>query len=321
MLKSLGHDVYGISLAPQKEGLYNLAQINNLIDGELICDILDYKTFQKYLTKIKPDIAIHFAAQSLVLESYKDPVSTYNTNIFGTLNFLRIVTEFGQTKANLIITSDKVYKNKETGKLYSELDELGGIDPYSASKAMADILSQSWISTNEISPTSIARAGNVIGGGDWANNRLIPDIVRSIVSKKDLVIRFPKAIRPWQHVLDCLNGYLILIEKMLDGEAEILWNFGPPMESFIDVDQVIKKFLASYGNNCNIVKEEKENSIESISLKLDSTKSRTVLGWNDKLDINLSISLTAEWYKDFYSNKNPLDLTLNQVKLFLNQSA
>ena len=320
MLKSLGHEVYGISLAPQKEGLYNLAQINNLIDGELICDILNYDSFQKYFTKIKPDIAIHFAAQSLVLESYKDPVSTYKTNIFGTLNFLRAVTEFGQTKANLIVTSDKVYKNKETGKPHSELDELGGIDPYSASKAMADILSQSWISTNEISPTSIARSGNVIGGGDWANNRLIPDIVRSIILKKDLVIRYPKAIRPWQHVLDCLNGYLILIEKMLDGEAEVLWNFGPPMESFIDVGQVINKFLASYGTNCHVVKEEKENSIESISLKLDSTKSRTVLGWNDKLDINLSIGLTAEWYKDFYNNKYPLDLNLNQVELFLNRS-
>jgi CDP-glucose 4,6-dehydratase len=319
MLKSLGHEVYGISIAPQKDGLYNLAQLNNLINGELICSILDYDSFQNYFTKIKPDVAVHFAAQSLVLKAYEDPIATYNTNVFGTLNFLRVVKDFGETKANLIITSDKVYKNKETGKPHTELDELGGIDPYSSSKTMADILCQSWISTNKMSPTSIARAGNVIGGGDWASNRLIPDIVRAIVFKEDLIIRLPRAIRPWQHVLDCLNGYIILIGKMLDGEAEVLWNFGPTTESFIEVEQVINKFLVSYGDNCNIIIDKRENNAESIHLRLDSTKSRTVLGWEDKLDIDSTISLTAKWYQDFYNNKNPLNLTLNQVEFFLNQ--
>ena len=170
-----------------------------------------------------------------------------------------------------------------------------------------------------MSPTSIARAGNVIGGGDWASDRLIPDIVRAIVFKEDLIIRLPRAIRPWQHVLDCLNGYIILIEKMLDGEAEVLWNFGPTTESFIEVEQVINKFLVSYGDNCNIIIDKRENIAESINLRLDSTKSRTVLGWEDKLDIDLTISLTAKWYQDFYNNKNPLNLTLNQVEFFLNQ--
>jgi CDP-glucose 4,6-dehydratase len=316
MLKSLGHEVYGISIPPQKVGLYNFAQINNLINGELICDILDYDSFQKYFTKIKPDIAIHLAAQSLVLKSYEDPVLTYNTNVFGTLNFLRAVTEFGETKANLIITSDKVYKNKKSGNPHTELDEIGGIDPYSASKAMADILSQSWIAANKISPTSIVRAGNVIGGGDWADNRLIPDIVRAIVSKNDLIIRFPQATRPWQHVLDCLGGYLLLVEKMLDGETEVLWNFGPPTGGFIAVEEVINKFLISYGNNCNVIVEEREGITESISLKLNSTKSRAILGWKDKLDIDSSINLTAKWYRDFYDNKNPLELTLKQAELF-----
>ena len=316
MLKSLGHEVYGVSISPQKEGLYNLAQIKNLLNGEIICNILDYNSLLKYFSKIKPDIAVHFAAQSLVLKSYEDPVSTYNTNVFGTLNFLRAVTEFGETKANIIITSDKVYKNNKTSKPHIESDELGGIDPYSASKSMADILSQSWISTNNISPTSIARAGNVIGGGDWASNRLIPDIVRSIVLKNDLIIRFPKAIRPWQHVLDCLNGYILLIEKMLAGESETLWNFGPTMHSFIEVNQVINKFLISYGEHCNVIIDKGKNSTESISLKLDSTKSRVKLGWKDKLDIDLSIDLTAKWYQNFYSNKDPLDLTVSQVELF-----
>ena len=259
MLKFLGHEVYGISIAPQKNGLYDLAKIKNSIDGEKICNILEYDSFVKYFTKTKPDIAVHFAAQSLVLKSYEDPILTYNTNVIGTLNFLRAVKQFGETKANLIITSDKVYKNKESGKPHTEFDELGGIDPYSASKAMADILSQSWISTNRMSPTAIARAGNVIGGGDWASNRLIPDIIRAINFKEDLIIRFPKAIRPWQHVLDCLNGYIALIGKILDGEASVLWNFGPNAESFIEVEQVINKFLIYYGEDCNIILDQGES--------------------------------------------------------------
>jgi CDP-glucose 4,6-dehydratase len=321
MLKYLGHEVYGFSIAPQKNGLYNLGQIENLIDGEQISNILDYKSFQEYFKKIKPDVAIHFAAQALVTKSYENPIETYNTNVFGTLNFLRAVHEFGETKANLIVTSDKVYRNKNTGIPHTELDELGGIDPYSASKAMADILSQSWIQTNKMPQTSIARAGNVIGGGDWARNRLIPDIVRAIVFKEDLIIRFPNAVRPWQHVLDCLNGYIVLINKMLDGESEFLWNFGPPMESFIEVEHVIKKFSLSFGGNCNIVFDKKDNNPESLNLMLDSTKSRTLLGWENKLDIDSTISLTAKWYQDFYSNKNPLNLTLSQIEHFFNQKS
>ena len=319
MLKFLGHEVYGISLAPEKNSLYELARVNTLINGESTCDILDYRSFQKYFVSVKPDIAIHFAAQSMVLKSYADPVSTFNTNVFGTLNFLRALTEYGETKANLIITSDKVYKNKNNSnsKPYTELDELGGIDPYSASKSMADILSQSWISTRQITPTSIVRAGNVIGGGDWASNRLIPDTIRAIVANENLIVRYPTAVRPWQHVLDCLNGYILLTEKMLIGEKEILWNFGPSAESFVMVEEVIKKFLIAYGSNCKVVIDKNCKANESIMLKIDSTKSRSRLGWKDKLDLNSGISMTAQWYKDFYSNKNPLDLTLKQVELFL----
>ena len=317
MLKFLGHEVYGISLAPEKNSLYELARVNTLINGESTCDMLDYSSFQKYFVSVKPDIAIHFAAQSMVLKSYADPVSTFNTNVFGTLNFLRALTEYGETKANLIITSDKVYKNKNNSKPHTELDELGGIDPYSASKSMADILSQSWISTREIPPTSIVRAGNVIGGGDWASNRLIPDTVRAIVANENLIVRYPTAVRPWQHVLDCLNGYILLSEKMLIGEKEILWNFGPSAESFVMVEQVIKKFLIAYGSNCKVVIDKNYKANESMMLKIDSTKSRSRLGWKDKLDLNSGISMTAQWYKDFYSNKNPLDLTLKQVELFL----
>ena len=321
MLKFLGHEVYGTSIAPEKNSLYELARVNTLINGESTCDILDYRSFQKYFVSVKPDIAIHFAAQSMVLKSYADPVSTFNTNVFGTLNFLRALTEYGETKANLIITSDKVYKNKNNSnsKPYTELDELGGIDPYSASKSMADILSQSWISTRQITPTSIVRAGNVIGGGDWASNRLIPDTIRAIVANENLIVRYPTAVRPWQHVLDCLNGYILLIEKMLIGEKEILWNFGPNAESFVMVEEVINKFLIAYGSNCKIVIDKNYQASESMMLKIDSTKSRSRLGWKDKLDLNSSISKTAQWYKDFYGNKNPLDLTLKQIELFLNQ--
>jgi len=318
MLRFLGHEVYGASIAPEKNSLYELARVNTLINGELICDILDYSSFQKYFLSVKPDIAIHFAAQSMVLKSYADPVSTFNTNVFGTLNFLRALTEYGETNANLIITSDKVYKNNNS-KPYTELDELGGIDPYSASKSMADILSQSWISTREIPPTSIVRAGNVIGGGDWASNRLIPDAIRAIVANENLIVRYPTAVRPWQHVLDCLNGYILLIEKMLIGEKEILWNFGPSAESFVMVEEVINKFIIAYGSNCKMVIDQNYQAHESMILKIDSTKARSRLGWKDKLDLDSGISMTAQWYKDFYLNKNPLDLTLKQVEIFLSQ--
>lgn len=317
MLRFLGHEVYGISIGPEKNSLYEIARVNSLVNGESTCDILDYGSFQKYFLSVKPDIAIHFAAQSMVLKSYADPVLTYNTNVVGTLNFLRALTEYGETKANLIVTSDKVYKNKNNDKPHTELDELGGIDPYSASKSMADILSQSWISTKDIPPTSIVRAGNVIGGGDWASNRLIPDTVRAIVANENLIVRYPKAVRPWQHVLDCLNGYVLLIEKMLIGEKEILWNFGPSAESFVTVEEVIENFLKAYGSNCKVVIDKNFQVSESMMLKIDSTKSRSRLGWKDKLDLNSGISMTAQWYKDFYNNKNPLDLTLKQVELFL----
>jgi CDP-glucose 4,6-dehydratase len=289
-----------------------------MFNGEKFIDIRNREEFTRAIQESNAQVAFHLAAQPLVRESYKTPIETYATNVMGTLNFLEGV-EKSEITAAVVITTDKVYKNKNNGKLHTELDELGGIDPYSASKSMADILSQSWIFTREIPTTSIVRAGNVIGGGDWASNRLIPDVIRAIVENENLIVRYPTAVRPWQHVLDCLNGYILLIEKMLVGEKEILWNFGPSSESFVMVEEVINKFLIAYGSNCKMVIDKNYQAHESMVLKIDSTKARSRLGWNDKLDLNSSISMTAQWYKDFYLNKNPLDLTLKQVEIFLSQ--
>ena len=319
MLKHLGHEVYGLSLEPAKNGLYNLANLNKVVDGEIFCNVLNLDEFRNYFKLINPDISIHLAAQSLVKKSYNDPSGTFNENIIGTMNFLKVVTDIPTTRANLVITSDKVYKNVFNSKPFSESDSLGGADPYSASKSCADILAQSWVESFKLSPTAIARSGNVIGGGDWAENRLIPDIVNAINKGTSFKIRYPNAIRPWQHVLDCLNGYILLIENMLEKQEGGIWNFGPTDENFIEVSKLFEIFLTHYGKNCKI--EENLNSDvqihkESLVLKIDSSKARKLLGWNDELNLNSAVKLTAHWYKSFYSGANALNITQDQIKAY-----
>jgi len=319
MLKHLGHEVYGLSLAPAKNGLYSLANLGKIVDGEIFCNILNLEEFKNFFKLTNPDVSIHLAAQSLVKKSYNDPLGTFNENIIGTMNFLKVVTEIPTTRANLVVTSDKVYKNTFTSKPFSESDSLGGGDPYSASKSCADILTQSWIESYKLSPTAIARSGNVIGGGDWAENRLIPDIVNAINERASLKIRYPNAIRPWQHVLDCLNGYIMLIENMLEKQEGGIWNFGPNNENFVEVSKLFEIFLMHYGENYKIeVDLDTDDKVhkESLVLKIDSSKARKLISWNDKLNLNSAVKLTAQWYKSFYSGENALNITQNQIKAY-----
>jgi CDP-glucose 4,6-dehydratase len=215
LLRERGHNVSGISLEPENNTLYKSASIGKFFEHDIRCDIRDLDRLQRNFNSISPDVVIHLAAQALVRESYKDPIRTFETNVHGTINVLKASQNLPKLKAQLIVTTDKVYKNMDKLNAYIESDPLGGQDPYSASKAMADIATQSWLSSFVNAPTGIARAGNVIGGGDISTDRLIPDLIKSYTSGLTPRLRAPKAVRPWQHVLDCLNGYLSLVDAII----------------------------------------------------------------------------------------------------------
>jgi CDP-glucose 4,6-dehydratase len=296
MLKIQGNEVYGISLPAEKSSLFNEANIAEFIDGEYVFDIRDAANLKQAVNKIDPEVIIHLAAQPLVRAGYQDPIGTFEINLLGTLNVLEATKELPNLQATLIITTDKVYKdtNKATG--YVESDPLGGNDPYSASKAAADIATQSWRISFGQSPISIARAGNVIGGGDWAKSRIVSDIFRCFESDSVLQLRSPGAIRPWQHVLDCLSGYLCLVQAQLNAKVQEEWNFGPNESQIRTVKDLVNQFEKSYGRALLI--SEIENEIrETSTLILNSNKSRKELGWVEKLDFANSVEWTANWFK------------------------
>ena len=312
MLKMQGHEVHGISLKPERISLFNQANIKKFMDGNYFQDIRDQKKLNKIVRKISPEIIIHLAAQPLVRFSYLDPIGTYETNVLGTLNILESTRKLDNLKATLIITTDKVYKNKNQMTGYSEENELGGEDPYSSSKAAADIATQSWRTSFGRTPISIARAGNVIGGGDWAKDRIIPDLVNNISNNKTLILRNPSAIRPWQHVLDCLNGYLKLIEHQIEFGTNEEWNFGPVEGESKTVEELVKIFSSTWGTSLS-TEYQSSNLKESSLLLLDSKKSRDKLQWADKLTFEQSIQWTVDWYKD----SNPEIITQKQIRNFL----
>ena len=233
-LKIEGHEVFGISLNPPKKSHFNLAQINQYMDRDIRVDIRDLEFLEKIVMELNPEVVVHLAAQSLVLESYRNPINTYETNINGTLNILKSCSNIDGLKAVAIVTSDKVYKSSPK-KSFVETDPLGGDDPYSSSKAAADLLTQAWRTSFGKVPISIARAGNVIGGGDWSKNRIIPDLVNSLKGNKEFLLRYPHSVRPWQHVLDCLNGYQMLVQQQINSGLQGEWNFGPDVNCMLQL--------------------------------------------------------------------------------------
>ena len=300
MLQMQGHTVSGISLDPQEKSLFNQADLVKIFENDMRIDIRNRKKFTKMVEEIDPEVIIHLAAQPLVLESYKFPVETFETNVIGTLNVLESTKQLKKLKATLIITTDKVYKNHDHLRGYVESDELGGDDPYSASKAAADLATQSWIKSFATSPMAIARAGNVIGGGDWARDRIIPDLVYAYSSGKRPTLRYPNAIRPWQHVLDCLNGYLTLVNSQLNDQRTGEWNFGPNLEQKHSVLELVTTFADAWGKEITPGWETSgiEHSHESGYLLLDSSKARKELNWNDKLSFADSVDWTVSWYNN-----------------------
>lgn len=315
MLKAQGHEVVGISLPALERSLYKEASLSDFFSKEYFVDIRNRAELSKAISDADADVAFHLAAQPLVRESYKTPIETYETNVLGTLNFLDGIRETN-IQAAVVITTDKVYKNKNLLRGYVESDELGGHDPYSSSKAAADIATQSWVASFEIRNVSIARAGNVIGGGDWAADRLIPDLVNSFASGKPADIRYPNSIRPWQHVADCLAGYLALSNAMLKTGVIGEWNFGPAIDTDTKVSKVADLSSVAWGENASWKLDTDPQLHESGYLLLDSSKARQELNWQDKLDFEETITWTIDFYKASMNGRSPRSLLEQQIEAF-----
>lgn len=323
-LKLLGAKVTGYALkAPETDSLFtilNLEQEINYIEG----DINDFVSLQNAINTDSFDIVLHLAAQSLVRESYLDPKNTFLTNAMGTVNLLEAVINCSSVKAVLNVTTDKCYANQESVWPYREIDPLGGFDPYSASKACSEIITSSYqksfFSNKKIGLAS-ARAGNVIGGGDFSKDRIIPDIVRAIIQKNTLYLRNPLSVRPWQHVLDVISGYLILTKELFFAAQSYSepYNFAPIEMQEICVKDVVDKFVENLDEFSCKVEINKEIFHETKILKLDPTKSVSQLKWKPKYNFLDSIKHTAFWYKAWLNHENLKDLTERQVISYVTQ--
>lgn len=316
-LKHLGAEVCGYSLPPETSpSMFNAAEI---ADGmkSVFGNILDRNSLEKAFSDFRPEIVFHLAAQPLVRLSYSQPVLTYETNVIGTLNVLEAARKTDSVKAFVNITTDKCYENREERHGYREDEPMGGYDMYSSSKGCVEIMSSSYRRSflqNGGYAMATARAGNVIGGGDWAADRIVPDCVRSIEAGMPIEIRSPQAIRPWQHVLEPLSGYLLLGYKLLTegGRYAEGFNFGPENDSVLTVEEVAKQIISEYGRGMLKI-HKKDNLHEANLLMLDITKAKTVLGWKPVYTAKEAISKTAAWYKEFYKGSSAKELTANQI--------
>lgn len=319
-LTLLGAKVCGYSLPPNTNpSMFEVLNAEKKIEKSIIGDILDNFSLEKAMLDFKPDIVFHLAAQPLVRLSYSEPVLTYQTNVIGTLNVLEAARKCKCVKAFVNVTTDKCYENKEINRGYREDEPMGGYDMYSSSKGCVEIMSSSYRRSflqNENSyAMATARAGNVIGGGDWALDRLIPDCIRAINNNEKIEIRNPIAVRPWQHVLEPLSGYLLLGEKLLESGKKYAegFNFGPNEDSVLKVSDVVQKVIEFYGKG-EVFVHKKDNLHEAGLLMLNIDKARKVLNWKPTYTPEEAIEKTVDWYKHFYSNdRNLLNYTLSQI--------
>jgi CDP-glucose 4,6-dehydratase len=316
MLHALGHEVSGIALEPDRNSLFNRASLGKFLKHDFRIDIRNRADLVDAVRIINPDVLIHMAAQSQVLESYISPIETYEVNVTGTLNTLAAAVELTNLKATLIVTTDKVYKNVGTLKSYTEEDQLGGDDPYSASKAMADILTQSWSKSSGKGPIGIARAGNVIGGGDHSRNRIIPNLMESLLRGENPILRNPKSIRPWQNVLDCLNGYLKLVDELIQNKESSVFNFGPDLDICRSVEELTNLVISITNPSKHWELSDLTYAREEDFLLIDSSKARRLLNWKEKYSFESSVIRTVNWYKESDSNNNEM-ITFNEVEYFL----
>jgi len=324
-LAKLGANVHGFSLPPNtKPNHYTVANIAELLTSQCIGDIRNYDKLKNYIDEIKPDCIFHLAAQPLVKKSYVEPIETFDTNVMGSIYLMEALRTLERPCSVVMITSDKCYENVNKKEYYTENDPMGGHDPYSASKGCAEVAissyRRSFFSSSNIMIASV-RAGNVIGGGDWADNRIIPDAVRAVISGKHLEIRNPNAIRPWQHVLEPLSGYMLLAEKMMQTKSSVYtdgWNFGPKEnESPMTVSNIIDDFYDVWGKGKAEYDKNTNHPHEAEFLMLSSKKAENSLGWNQRWNIAKTIKKTADWYKNYYAGADARELSLADITEYM----
>lgn len=322
-LKSLGADIIGIAKEPRsKKDNYVLSDVGKSI-RDFRADIRDLGVMQEIFDRVQPEILFHLAAQPIVLDSYQDPVYTFETNILGTVNVLEAFRKCSSLHTGIFITSDKCYDNKEWVWGYRESDPLGGHDPYSASKGAAEIVIDSYrrsFFAHSGKNVASVRAGNVIGGGDWSPHRIVVDCIKSIESNEPIEIRNPKATRPWQHVLEPLGGYLLLGAKMMHekGKYAEAWNFGPNDSNLQTVEKLVKAIIREYGTDIQIKKSNKHKFHEAGSLGLDIRKCKQLLNWSPVLNFQETVKFTVDWYKNYHKD-DVFQLCLKQIRKYINK--
>jgi CDP-glucose 4,6-dehydratase len=326
-LHKLGAKVHGYALKPPTHpALFDVAAVGTLLATDTRADIADLDQLKASLKKAQPEIVFHLAAQPLVRESYRDPIRTLRTNVLGTAHVLEAARTVGSVRAMVLITTDKVYENRESMRPYREEDPLGGRDPYSASKAAAELVVASYRATffeketGHPANVATARAGNVIGGGDWAGDRLVPDCVRAFAMGDSVHLRLPEAVRPWQHVLEPVSGYMQLAQHLLGGDGAKFakaWNFGPDETNYATVGQVADTMARLWGKNAKV---EHAPSIgdphEAGLLRLDSTNAHTDLGWNPRWSLTEALTQTVGWYQAWQSGADMGAVCSEQIEAF-----
>lgn len=318
-LHEMGALVAGVALDPVSgNDNYVLCELENKIT-DIRADIRDGERIKQIFMQFQPEIVFHFAAQSIVRLSYDIPVETYEINVTGTIHIMEAIRSIRSVKSAVMITTDKCYENIEQNYAYRESDPLGGHDPYSSSKGAAEIAISSWRRSYSL-PLASARAGNVIGGGDWAPDRIIPDCIRAIEAGLPIKLRSPKSVRPWQHVLEPLSGYLLLAMKLYEEPQKYnqAWNFGPETASVSTVWEIATGLVNSFGKGEIVDVSNINQPHEANLLMLDISKAKKILGWIPRLSLNESIELTSEWYKR-YQTENVYELCVEQIKRYTHE--
>lgn len=322
-LNSLGAEITGYALKPlTNPSLFEICKIKDLVNS-IIGDIRDYQRLDKAIKKANPEIIFHLAAQPIVRESYKSPTETYQVNVMGTVNLLESVRTCKKIRAVINVTSDKCYENRDLQRGYRENDPLGGYDPYSSSKACSELVTSSY-RNSFFNPEDYhlhgvglasARSGNVIGGGDWSQDRLVPDCIRAILKREKIIVRNPDFIRPWQHVLEPLSGYLMLAQKIYENGLEYsgAWNFGPDDKDIKTVEWIVKKICEKWGHGLSYKKDKKDQPHEARYLKLDCAKAKAKLGWTPKWTLETAIDKTIEWVQAYRGGKDMKSVCIGQI--------
>ena len=319
-LGQLGADVAGYSLPPPSEpSLFQAAALAQRMRS-ITADVRDLAAVRSAFQTVRPEVVLHLAAQALVRPSYDDPVATFDTNVMGTVNVLEAARQQPETRSVVVVTSDKCYENREWPWGYRENEAMGGHDPYSSSKGCAELVTAAYRSSFAKGPLGIAsaRAGNVIGGGDWAKDRIIPDFVRAVTQGQALRVRNPGAVRPWQHVLEPLAGYLLLAQRLYDEPKRFAegWNFGPADTDARPVSWVVDRFAHNWGQGVTWQADPGTHPHEANYLKLDCSKARNLLAWRPRLTLDQALAWVTDWYRGFSGGSSALQLCLSQIAAF-----